>query len=165
MDNNLLLIPLIILLVGGFVMVFLTIKGKHSQGKARSVMTEYVRNEIPILRNTNFDVINLLDNSLNAQHIWVFAYNLDGMYLIPTTTNPFTQTMKRYEGETHYNLTDFMPYSGINTVTIDRNKKRIEICIGDISQTFRYQNKDCYGATQEKTIEHFFNYLEKLIVL
>lgn len=177
MDFKLLLIPAGIILIGIIVMVFLNKKGNSSQGKAQEVIKEYVHREIPVLQTASFNVINLLEDAINAQFIWVVAFNADGMHLLPTSTNPFNQTMKRYKDETPSfnwkkqlaanlfagNKTeneDYVPFSAITNVAIDRNNKKIKIIIGEVSKSFKYQSKDCYGFAQDRIIEKFTTYLE-----
>lgn len=176
MDPKLLLIPLALVAVGAIVMIFLNKKGARSEGVAQEVMKTYVMDQLPSLQTTYFDVVNLLEDAVNAQHIWVVAYNQEGLFFIPSLSNPLTQTLKRYEdsapafnlkqqlaatlfaGNTSENI-DYIPFSAITNVSVQQDQKKIQIAIGETIKDFKYQSKDCFGADQEDVLNEFFRYL------
>lgn len=63
-------------------------------------MKEFAVQEYPCLQEVSFSVINLLEDAINVQHIWVVAYDKGGMRFIPVKSNPFTQTLAKYEDTT-----------------------------------------------------------------
>ncbi len=178
MDPKLLIIPAALVFVGLVVMIVLNKKASKSTGKAQNVMKEYVINEIPNLRGVNFNVINLLENAVSPEHIWVVAYNEDGMFFIPSKSNPMTQTIKRFEdiqpifnlrkqiassilaGNKSENI-DYVPFSSITDVKIDQATKSINIAIGEATKNLKYQLKDCFGANQEIELNKLLAYLRK----
>lgn len=179
MDYKLLLIPVAVVLVGIIVMVMLNKKGKSSVGVAQNVMRDFVRTQIPAMQNVSMKIINLLEDAVNAQHIWIVAYNQDGMFLIPAESNPLTRTIERYEDLTPgfylkkqlaSNLftgnkseeIDYVPFSAIANTIVDSEKKKIKIIIENATKSFRYQNKDCFGADQQELIEEFLKYLKNV---
>ena len=126
-------------------------------------MRDYVKAEVPNLKNQKFDVINLLEDAINCEYIWVVAYNKQGMYFLPSKSNPFNQTIKRYEDETpalnwrklvasnvfkgsHTEDINYLPFSAIKAVEINHHKKKIKIEIGNVIKRLKYQSKDCFGA-------------------
>ncbi len=178
MDPKLLLLPAALIVVAVIVMIVLNKKAKQSVGKAQNVMKDYVLREIPNLSSHYFGVINLLENAINPQHIWVVAYDEGGMFFIPSVSNPLTQTIKRYEDITPaFNLRkqiasnilagnkseniDYVPFSAITDIEIDENKKTIKISIGETSKNLKYQTKDCFGADQETELNKLLNYLRR----
>lgn len=154
--------------------------------KARQTSKEHYRSwkefavqEYPCLQDASFSVINLLEDTLNAQHIWVVAYDKGGMRFIPAKSNPFTQTLAKYEDTTPFfdwkkqlaaNLfvgnkteeNEYIPYSAITRTEIDESSKKVVIHIGNIKKSFKYQLKDCFGAPQEEALNAFFQYLKKI---
>ncbi len=178
MDPKLLIIPAALIIVGIIVMIVLNKKASKSTGKAQNVMNEYVLNEIPNLNGLNFNVINLLENAVSPEHIWVVAYNEDGMFFIPSKSNPMTQTIKRFEDiKPIFNLRkqiassilasnkseniDYVPFASITDVQIEKNKKTIKISIGENTKNLKYQLKDCFGANQETELNKLLDYLTK----
>ena len=55
-----------------------------------------------------------------------------------------------------------MPYATITNVTIDENRKKVILQIGNIEKSFKYQMKDCFGAPQDETLNAFFRYLKSI---
>lgn len=156
MDLKLLAIPVVVVIVGVIVMVFLNKKGGRSAGVAQDVMKNYVREQLPDMQSAHLDVINLLEDSIDPQHIWIVAYNDSGMFFIPSTSNPFTRSINRYEDES----VDYVPVSAITNTSVAQDKKKIKMHIGDVVKSFKYQNKDCFGANQEQELSRFLKYLE-----
>ncbi|MBJ8349492.1 hypothetical protein [Streptococcus zalophi] len=177
MNPMLLLVPVGIVIIGIVVMISLNARAKNSNGLAQNVMKDYVLEQVPSFRNTEFNVLNILDDAINTQHIWVVAYNKDGMFLIPSLSNPLSRTIKRYEnltpvfdlkkqvatkmfsGSSSEEL-DYIPFSAITETTIDKDKQKISIRVGDTTKRFKYQNKDCFGAEQSAVVESFLSTLE-----
>lgn len=176
MDMKLLLIPAGILIIGVVVMIILNKKGGSAQGVAQDVMKNFVTREIPDLANTDFKVINLLEDAINAQHIWVLAYNHEGMYFIPAISNPLTRSIKRYEELDHgLNLKkalaanlwtgdkseriDYVSFSDITKAAVDEKKKSIRLFINEWTKTFKYQSVDMFGANQEPEVLQLIVYL------
>ncbi|NEW09869.1 hypothetical protein GK047_28620 [Paenibacillus sp. SYP-B3998] len=155
MDLRLVVIPVVLVIVGVIVMVFLNKKGGRSAGVAQNVMMNYVREQLPNMQSANLDVINLLEDTINPEHIWVVAYNDSGMFFIPSTSNPFTRSINRYEDES----IDYVPFSAITNKLVAQDKKKIKLHIGDVVKSFKYQNKDCFGANQEQELSKFIKYL------
>jgi len=156
MDLRLLVIPVAILIVAAIVMVYLNKKGSRSAGRAHEVMKNYAREQLPNMQSANFDVINLLKDGLNPEYISIVAYNESGMFFIPSTTNPFTQSITRYEDAS----IDYVPFSAITSTSVAQDKKKIKLHIGDVVKSFKYQNKDCFGANQEQELSKFIKYLD-----
>lgn len=102
MDYRLLIIPGVVIAFGVIFMIVMSARGKKSGGKAQERMKDFAIQEYPCLKGTSFSVINLLEDAVNAQHIWVVAYDKGGMRLIPATSNPFTQTLTKYEDTTPF---------------------------------------------------------------
>ena len=100
MDYKMLIIPGIVIVFGVIFMIVMSARGKKAGGKAQDRMKDFAIQEYPCLKGTSFSVINLLEDAVNAQHIWVVAYDKGGMRLIPATSNPFTQTLTKYEDTT-----------------------------------------------------------------
>lgn len=176
MDYRILIIPVVVVVGGIIFMIVMSIRGAKSVGKAQECMRRLALHEYPVLSNTEFSVINLLEDALNAQHIWVVVYDKGGMRLIPTKSNPFTQTMEKYEDDTPMfdwkkqlaaNLfvgnktekNEYIPFSAITDAKIDEQGKKIILQIGTVKKSFKYQRKDCFGAPQEDTLNDFFQYL------
>ncbi|MBE1553997.1 hypothetical protein [Sporosarcina limicola] len=155
MDIKLLAIPAVVIIVGVIVMVFLNKKGGRSASVAQDVMKNYVREQLPNMQSANLDVINLLEDTIDPEHIWVVAYNDSGMFFIPSTSNPFTRSIKRYEE----GKVDYIPFSAITNKLVAQDKKKIILHLGDIVKSFKYQNKDCFGANQEQELSKFIKYL------
>lgn len=179
MDYKLLIIPGVVIVLGVLFMVFMSARGSRSVGKAQERMKEFAVQEYPCLRGTPFSVINLLEDASNAQHIWVVAYDQGGMRLIPTTLNPYTQTLTKYVDVTPLfnwkkqlaaNLfagnkseeNEYIPYSAITSASVDENRKRVSLQLGEVRKSFRYQMKDCFGAPQDETLSAFFRYLKSI---
>lgn len=160
MDYKLLIIPGTVIIFGVIFMFAMSARGKKSGGKAQACMKNFVIQEYPCLESASFSVINLLENTVNAQHIWVVAYDKGGLRIIPATSNPFTQTLTRYEEEALEN--EYIPYSAITSVTVDESRKKIILQLGNIRKSFKYQMKDCFGAPQEETVKLFFQYLKQI---
>ncbi len=178
MNPILLMIPVALILVGVIVMVVLNKKASKSTGKAQNIMRDYVLSEIPNLSGSNFNVINLLEDAVSPEHIWVVAYNDDGMFFIPSKSNPLTQTIKRFEdikpifnlrkqiassilaGNKSENI-DYVPFSAITNVNVEENKKAITIYIGENTKNLKYQLVDCFGANQEMELNKLLDYLKK----
>ncbi|MDO5061536.1 MAG: hypothetical protein Q4D77_00040 [Peptostreptococcaceae bacterium] len=177
MSIGMLIFPALILGIGIVVMVVLNMRGKSATGVAQNVMKEYAYSQIPMLREKNFEVINLLEDAVNAQHIWVIAYDPSVLFLIPSISNPLTRTIKRYEDMTPaFNLKkaiasnllvgsksediEHLQYSEIDQVTIDPATKKIQISVGGTTKKFKYMDKDCFGADQKEALERFFTYLK-----
>ena len=49
-----------------------------------------------------------------------------------------------------------MPYATITNVTIDENRKKVILQIGNIEKSFKYQMKDCFGSNQDEQPRAFF---------
>lgn len=178
MDYKLLIIPGVVVVFGIIFMIVMSARGKKSGGKAQDRMKEFAIQEYPCLEGTPFSVINLLEDAANAQHIWVVAYDKGGMRLIPTTSNPFTQTLEKYEDTTFFDWkkqiaanifagnkteeNEYIPYAAITSAVVDENRKKIVLQIGDVKKSFKYQLKDCFGAPQEETLNAFFRYLKSV---
>ncbi len=179
MDYKIIFIGVGVLLIGLIVMITLNKKARGASGVAQDVMKQYVLKEVPSLQSTSFKVINILEDAINANHIWVTAYNNDGMFLIPSLPNPISRTISRYEdltpafdikkqiastvlvGDKSEEI-DYVPFSAVSDVVIDRDKKKIEIHIGDAKKKFKYQNKDCFGADQEEVVYSFISKLSSI---
>lgn len=179
MDYKLLIIPVVIVVLGIIFMIVMSARGKQSGGKAQDRMKEFAMQEYPCLKGAPFSVINLLEDAVNAQHIWVVAYDKGGMRLIPATSNPFTQVLTKYEDTTPFfdwkkqlaaNLfvgnktedNEYIPYSAITNVTVDESRKKVILQIGNAEKSFKYQMKDCFGAPQDETLNAFFRYLKSI---
>ena len=179
MDFRLLIIPGVVIVVGIIFMVVMSIRGSKSGGKAQERMRSFAIQEYPILRDTEFSVINLLEDALNAQHIWVVAYDRGGMRLIPAKSNPFNQTLTKYEDNTPMfdwkkqlaaNLfvgnktekNEYIPFTAITDAKVDERSKKIIFHIGTVTKTFKYQSKDCFGAPQEDALNAFFQYIRAI---
>ncbi len=178
MDPKLIMIPVGLIIVGVIVMIALNKKASKSTGKAQNVMRDYVLNEIPTLKGENFNVINLLEDAVSPEHIWVVAYSENGMFFIPSKSNPITQTIKRFEdikpifdlrkqiassilaGNKSENI-DYVPFSSITDIQMDDGKKSIKISIGETTKNLKYQLKDCFGADQETELNKLFSYLRQ----
>lgn len=175
---DIIIIPVVIIIIGASFMIFMNKRGKQSQGVAQEVMKNFVREQIPVSKLGGAKIINLLEDSLNPQHMWVVAYNQDGMHLIPAKSNPISQTINKYEDETPiYDINkwlganlfagnkseeyNYIPFSAITSVFIDEKKKKIQINIAETSLKLKYQNKDCFGADQESEIRSFLIYLNQ----
>ena len=175
MDFTLLAFPAIFIVAGIGVMIFMSKRGQASAGVAQDRMREYAIQEYPELEGTSFSVIDLMEDALNAQHIWVIAYDKGGMRFIPTISNPLTQTLKKYEEVVTLNWkkmiamnlfvgnktgeNEYVPFSAVTEVRVDRGTKKVMIRIGDAKKSFKYLEKDCFGAPQETQLEEFFGYL------
>ena len=100
-----------------------------------------------------------MEDAVNAQHIWVVAYDKGGMRLIPATSNPFTQTLTKYEDTTPFfdwkkqlaaNLfvgnkteeNEYIPYSAVTSAVVDESRKKVVLQIGNVKKSFKYQTKD-----------------------
>lgn len=176
MDYRLLAIPAGILIIGVIVMIVLNKRGSSAQGVAQNTMKNFVLQEIPSLANTDFKVIHLLEDAINAQHIWVLAYNHEGMYFIPAISNPITRSIKKYEELDHgfdikktlaANLwtgnksekTDFIRFSDITKAIVNEDKKNIQLFINESTKKFKYQMVDMFGANQEPEVLQLILYL------
>ena len=179
MDYKLLIIPGVVIVFGIIFMIVMSARGKKSGGKAQDRMKDFAIQEYPCLKDTSFSVINLLEDALNAQHIWVVAYDRGGMRVIPATSNPFTQTLTKFIDTTPSfdwkkqlaaNLfvgnkteeNEYIPYSAITSVTVDEKRKKVILEIGNVKKTFKYQMKDCFGAPQDETLNMFFRYIKSV---
>lgn len=179
MDFRLFIIPGIVIIFGVIFMVVMSIRGSKSGGKAQERMRSFAIQEYPVLEQTDFSVINLLEDALNAQHIWVVAYDKGGMRLIPATSNPFNQTLTKYEDNTPMfdwkkqlaaNLftgnktekNEYIPFTAITEAKVDERSKKIILHIGTVTKSFKYQSKDCFGAPQEDALDKFFRYLKAI---
>ena len=177
MNYKLLLIPAAFIVFGIVLMIVMSARGKKSVGKAQECMRNFAIQEYPCLKDTSFSVINLLEDAINAQHIWVVAYDKGGMRFIPTRSDPYTQTMTKYVDNTPLldwtkqlaaNLfvgnkteeNEYIPYSAITGVALDESRKRITLEMGNVTKSFRYQAKDSFGCPQEETLNAFFRYLK-----
>lgn len=173
-----LIIPGVVIVFGIIFMIVMSARGKKSGGKAQDRMKDFAIQEYPCLKGTSFSVINLLEDAVNAQHIWVIAYDKGGMRIIPATSNPFTQTLTKYEDTLHFDLkkylaanlltgnktdeNEYIPYSAITSATVDESRKKVIIQIGEVKKSFKYQMKDCFGTPQEETLNLFFQYLKSI---
>ena len=179
MDYRLLIIPGVVIAFGVIFMIVMSARGKKSGGKAQERMKDFAIQEYPCLKGTSFSVINLLEDAVNAQHIWVVAYDKGGMRLIPATSNPFTQTLTKYEDTTPFfdwkkqlaaNLfvgtkteeNEYIPYSAVTSAVVDESRKKVVLQIGNVKKSFKYQTKDCFGAPQDETLNAFFRYLKSI---
>lgn len=179
MDYKLFIIPGVVVVLGIIFMIVMSARGKKSGGKAQDRMKDFAIQEYPCLKDTPFSVINLLEDALNAQHIWVVAYDKGGMRLIPATSNPFTQTLTKYKDTTPAfewkkliaanvftgNKTEeneYIPYAAITSAVVDESHKKVVLQLGDVKKSFKYQSKDCFGAPQEETLNEFFRYLKSI---
>ena len=179
MDYKMLIIPGIVIVFGVIFMIVMSARGKKAGGKAQDRMKDFAIQEYPCLKGTSFSVINLLEDAVNAQHIWVVAYDKGGMRLIPATSNPFTQTLTKYEDTTPLfdlkkqlaanrfvgNKTEeneYIPYSAVTSAVVDENRKKVVLQIGNVKKSFKYQMKDCFGAPQDETLNEFFRYLKSI---
>ncbi len=179
MDYKLLIIPGVVVVFGIIFMIVMSARGKKSGGKAQDRMKDFAIQEYPCLKDTSFSVINLLEDAVNAQHIWVVAYDRNGMRVIPATSNPLTQTLTKFIDTTPYfdwkkqlaaNLfvgnkteeNEYIPYSAITSVTVDEKHKKVILEIGNVKKTFKYQMKDCFGAPQDETLNMFFRYIKSV---
>ena len=161
MDYKVMIIPIVVVVLGVVFMVFMSRKGANSKGKAQACMKDFVLQEYPCLKGKNFSLINLLEDAVNAQHIWVVAYDEEGMRLIPATSNPLNQTLKKYEDVAYFDLkkqlaanlfagnkseeNEYIPFSAITDVKMDEKAKKITLQIGNVKKSFKYQMKDCFG--------------------
>lgn len=178
MNTNLLIFPALILGIGIIVMIVLNMRGKNASGVAQDVMKEYVYSEIPMLRKQEIGVIDLLEGGVNTHHIWVVAYDPNGLFLIPSISDPLTRTIKRYEdmtpafdlkkaiardmlGGSNSEKIEYLKFSEIDQVSIDTSAKTIEISAGGSTTKFRYMDKDCFGADRKEDMDRFFNYLKR----
>lgn len=178
MDYTLFIIPVIVVAAGVIFMAFMSSRGTKSVGKAQEKMKAFAVQEYPFLEGKEFSVINLLEDAVNAQHIWVVVYDKSGMRLIPTTSDPFTQTLTKYEDVTFLNWkkqlaanlfvgnkteeNEFIPYTAITRAIVDEYSQKVIIHIGSVEKSFKYQMKDCFGAPQEETLKTFFRYLKNI---
>lgn len=179
MDYKMLIIPGAVIVFGIIFMIVMSARGNKSGGKAQDRMKDFAIQEYPCLKDAPFSVINLLEDAINAQHIWVVAYDKGGMRLIPATSNPFTQTLTKYEDMTPLfdwkkqlaaNLfvgnkteeNEYIPYSAITSAVVDESRKKITLEMGNVKKTFKYQTKDCFGAPQDETLNAFFRYLKSI---
>lgn len=156
MDLRLLAIPAALVIVAVIVMVLQNKKVSRSAGVAQDVMRNYVREQLPDMQSAELDVINLLQDAIQPQHIWVVAYNDSGMFFIPSSSNPYTQSITRYEDE----RIDYIPFSAINNSSVAQDKKKIRMHIGDVVKSFKYQNKDCFGVNHEQELSKFIRHLD-----
>lgn len=178
MDYKLLIIPIVIIVLGIIFMMIMSARGKKAGGKAQDRMKEFAIQEYPCLKGASFSVVNLLEDAINAQHIWVVAYDKEGMRLIPATSNPFSQTLTKYEATTFFDVkkylaanlfvgnktedSEYIPYSAITNATVDEKHQKVILHIGNIKKCFKYQTKDCFGTPQGETLNAFFQYLKNI---
>lgn len=178
MDLKLILIPVVVIFIGVCYMIIMNNRGKGSVGLAQNIMKDFVLENIPSLLGSNFNVINLLEDAINPQHIWVVAYNQGGMHLIPATSNPINREIEKYEESVIYDAKkqlsgnlftgnksekiDYIPFLAITNTSIDNSKNKIQISVAENTFKFKYQNKDCFGANQESEINSFLNYLNSI---
>lgn len=179
MDYTMLIIPVAVIAFGVIFMIIMSARGTKAGGKAQERMKEFAVQEYPCLQDVAFSVINLLEDAINAQHIWVVVYDKGGMRFIPAKSNPFTQTLAKYEDTTPFfdwkkqlaaNLfvgnkteeNEYVPYSAITKAEIDESSKKVILHIGNVKKSFKYQLKDCFGAPQDDALNAFFQYLKKI---
>lgn len=160
MNPVLFAIPAAMIAVGIIFMIVMNSRGSRSVGVAENVMHDYILKQIPALGATHFDVINLLEDVVSPEYIWVVAFNKEGIYFVPSSSNPFTQTVERYEALSSAN--DYVPVSAITQTAVDTSKKRIIISMSDVEKRFKYQDKDMFGANQTEKITSFIGYLNSL---
>ncbi len=177
MDYKMLIIPVVVIIAGVVFMLFMSKKGAKSLGKAQACMRNFVLQEYPCLNGKKFSLINLLEDAINAQHIWVVAYDEEGMRLIPAISNPLNQTLKKYEDIAYFDLkkqlavnlfagnkseeNEYIPFSAITDVKLDERGKKITLQIGNVKKSFKYQTKDCFGSPQDEELQRFFKYLRQ----
>ena len=178
MSMTFLLIPTAVVVFGVVFMLVMNKRGQQAGGKAQDAMRRLALQEYPCLEGKEFSVINLLEDAINAQHIWVIAYDKSGMRLIPAKSNPFTQTMEKYEDDTPLfnwkkqlaahlfvgNKTEsneYLPFAAVDKAEIDASAQKITLYLGGVRKGFKYQMKDCFGHPQQKELEIFFQYLKQ----
>lgn len=183
MDPKLYFIPAAVMITGVTILIIVCVilkkKAKVSDGVAQKAMKEFVNTQISASQSVNMKVINLQDESIRAQYIWIAAYNKEGIFLIPVIPNPFTQSFKRYEDLTpEFNWRkqlaahilsgnkaeeiDYIPRSAITQAVIDSTTKKVTLVVGNIQKTFKYDKKDCFGVAQEEVVEDFLSYLKEI---
>ena len=113
------------------------------------------------------------------------AYDKGGMRLIPATSNPFTQTLTKYEDTTPFfdwkkqlaaNLfvgnkteeNEYIPYSAVTSAVVDESRKKVVLQIGNVKKSFKYQTKDFLELRRMKHSMVFpvpQKYLKKFTIL
>lgn len=178
MDYRLFLIPVGMVIVAVIVLIFLSKKGQEHTVHAQADMKNYALEEIPGLKGTYFDVVQLLENAVNVQHFWVVAYNKEGMWLIPSSLNVLTQVYSRYEDITPaFNLKkqiaahmfvgnrseniDYVPFSAVSKALVDESKRKIEVSVGGEEKSFKYATNG-YGEEQLAALRRFLDTLKGL---
>ena len=179
MDTRLFLIPAGIFIIAIIVIVILNKRARKPGGMAPGVIDEFVREQLPNMREAHLNVVCALEDALNAQHMWVIAYNQDGMFFIPSVPNPFTRTLKRYEDLTPtFNLKkqiaanllvgnkteniDYVPTVAITRVILSAKKDKVKICVGDTIKSFKFSDRDFFGADQTEALNSFLGLLNSI---
>lgn len=178
MDQKFLFIPIVIVILAIFGQIFLRKKAEIHTENAQANMKKYALKEMPVLGGTYFEVVQLLEDTINAQHFWVIAYNKGGMWFIPSSINILTGVYSRYEdltstfnvkkqiglclfaGDRSENI-DYIPFSAIRDVFVDENKCKIVIAINDIVKTFKYATNG-YGEEQLAAMHNFLDFLKSI---